>query len=255
LGFPYLGAEKHKEKWDSEAYWLTPYNWVDEVRSKIMPPEKVVIHDATLREGQQMSGVAFRKDEALLIAQMLDELGVDRIEFAPTISKEDEEATKEATKLGLKAKVMSFVSWRKEDIDLALKLDVDGIILDFVGNPWQGKVFWNLEPEDIIRRGVEAANYAKQHGLYVVAMPWDDFKAPLDFVISHFKALISEGHVDRITICDTYGDALPWTMEFVIKKVKAAMGNTPLELHIHNDFGLATADALVAVASGVAGSR
>ncbi len=242
----------NKEKWDTERYWLTPYNWIDEVRSKISPPERVVLHDATIREGQQMPGMAFKRDEIVMIAKALDELGIDRIELIPFLSKDDEEAAKELVDMGLNAKLLSFVSWKKEDTDLALKLDLEGVVLDFVGNPWQGKVFWNLKPEEIIERGVNAALYAKDHGLYVVAMPWDDFKAPLEFVEQNVKTL-TEAHVDRITICDTYGDALPWAMEYVMKRLKKAAGKTPLELHIHNDFGLATAGALVAVASGVEG--
>jgi len=240
-------------KWDNEKYWLTPYNWEDDVRNKLDLPEKVLIHDATIREGQQMPGVAFKKDEIVMIAKLLDELGVDRIELIPFLSDDDKEATKTLVDMNLNSKLMSFVSWNKEDIDLAIKLNLDGIILDFVGNPWQGKVFWNLTPNQIIEKGVEAAQYAKDHGLYVVAMPWDDFKAPLDFVEKNVKSLINDGHVDRITICDTYGDALPWTMEYVIKNVKKWAGNVPIELHIHNDFGLATAGALSAVAAGVDG--
>ncbi|MGC8622332.1 MAG: LeuA family protein [Caldisphaera sp.] len=239
--------------WDTEKYWLTHYNWVNEVRSKINLPEKVIIHDATIREGQQQPGVAFKKDEIIMIAKLLDDLGVDRIELIPFLSKDDEDATKTLLDMNLNAKLMSFVSWSKEDIDLALKLDLKGIILDFVGNPWQGKVFWGLEPDEIIKKGVEAAEYAKEHGLYVVAMPWDDFKAPLEFVKKNVKSLINEGHVDRVTLCDTYGDALPWAMEYFIKEIKKVSGTTPIELHIHNDFGLATADALVGVASGIEG--
>ena len=85
----------NKEKWDTEKYWLTPYNWIEEVRSKITPPERVVLHDATIREGQQMPGVAFKRDEIVMIAKALDELGIDRIELIPFLSKDDEEAAKE----------------------------------------------------------------------------------------------------------------------------------------------------------------
>jgi len=93
------------------------------------------------------------------------------------------------------------------------------------------------------RKSILEFKTRRDNRLYVVAMPWDDFKAPLEFVEQNVKTL-TEAHVDRITICDTYGDALPWAMEYVMKRLKKAAGKTPLELHIHNDFGLATAGAL-----------
>jgi len=154
----------------TENYWLTAYNWQDRIRSQFHLPEKVQIHDATLREGQQTPGVVFREDEQVRIAQALDDLGVSRIEVVPMMSEEDVRATKRIANMGLDAQVLSFVSWRKEDVDLAVDCGVDGVLLDYVGNPWQGKAFWGLEPEEIIKKGVETAIYAKERGLYVSAL-------------------------------------------------------------------------------------
>ncbi len=241
---------KYKDKWFTDKYWVSPYNWLPEIREQFDLPSRVYIHDATIREGQQTPGVAFKVDEQVRIAQALDELGVARIEVIPMVSKEDQEATKKIMDLRPKAKVIAFTSWNKEAIDLSIKCDVDGLLIDYVGNPWQGKVFWNMKPDDIIRRGVEAITYAKEHGMYVAALVWDDFKAPLDFLEKHYKAIVNEAHVDSVTIADTYGFSLPWTTLYLVKLLKSWVPNTPIEFHIHNDFGLATAGAIAAVCGG-----
>ncbi len=243
-------VQEHKDKWFTDKYWVTPYNWLPEVRGQFHLPERVEIHDATIREGQQTPGVAFRKDEQLRIAEALDELGVARIEVIPMVSKEDAEAAKEIVKQRPKAKVIAFTSWQKEAIDLSLDCDVDGLLIDYIGNPWQGKAFWNMEPDEIIRKGVEAITYAKERGAFVSALVWDDFRAPMDFLEKHYKAIVNEAHVDSVTIADTYGCALPWTMYYMIRKLREWVPNTPVELHIHNDFGLATAGAVSAVCAG-----
>jgi len=242
--------DKFKDKWRTEMFWVTPYNWLPEVRSLIKAPERLVIHDATLREGQQTPGVAFHKEESVKIATALDELGVDRIEVIPMISDEDREATKEIVKLGLNAKIIAFVSWDKKVIEEAINLDVDGIMIDFIGNPWQGKVFWDMKPEEITNKGLEAVSYAKSHGVYTIALIWDDFKAPLDFIYTHLSTIAKEGKADSISIADTYGQGLPWTVYFITSMVKEWIKPTTLEFHVHNDFGLATANALAAVAAG-----
>lgn len=234
----------------TENYWLTEYNWQDRIRSQFHLPEKVQIHDATLREGQQTPGVVFREDEQVRIAQALDDLGVSRIEVVPMMSEEDVRATKRIANMGLNAQVLAFVSWRKEDIDLAVDCGVGGVLLDYVGNPWQGKTFWGLEPEEIIKKGVEAAIYAKERGLYVSALIWDDMKVPEDFLKQHYTSIVKDGGVDTVTLADTYGFSLPWTIKDMVEKIRSWVPGTPVELHIHNDFGLATALSLSGVTGG-----
>ncbi len=63
-------------------WWVSPYNFIETVRSEFNLPQKVLIHDATLRDGEQTPGVVFQKDDKIRIAQKLDEVGVDRIMFS-----------------------------------------------------------------------------------------------------------------------------------------------------------------------------
>ena len=91
---------------EENKWWVSPYNFVDEVRAGFNLPKTVEIHDATLRDGEQTPGIVFRKEDKVQIAQMLDETGVERIEAGmPAVSDEDFEAIKEISKLRLKAKI------------------------------------------------------------------------------------------------------------------------------------------------------
>lgn len=242
--------DKVKHKWHTNMFWVTQYNWLPEVRKIIKAPQRVIIHDATIREGQQTPGVALTVEEQVRIAKALDDLGVDRIEVIPMMSEDDEEATRRILKLGLNAKVIPFVSWDKKVIDQAISMDIDSILIDFVGNPWQGRVFWNMPPEEMTRRGLEAVSHAKAHGLYTVGLIWDDFKAPLDFIKRNLTTMVREGHIDSIAIADTYGQSLPWVTYYVTSMILEWIKPATLEFHVHNDFGLATAEALAAVSAG-----
>jgi isopropylmalate/homocitrate/citramalate synthase len=242
--------EQYRDKWFTDMYWLTPYNWLDEVRKEFNLPKRVMIHEVTLREADQQPFIGLKADEKVRIAEALDELGVWSIEIAPAISEEDVKATKEIVKLGLNCKVIAFVSWRREDVDRALQCDVDGVIVDFVGNPWQAQTFWGMGPEEQIQRAVDQLNYAKSHGLFTIALPWDNYRAPLEFLEKMYRRLVNDGKADHVSISETFGFALPWTTIHLVKKVKGWIPNTPLHKHGHNDFGLATADMIAAVCGG-----
>ena len=127
-----------KNLWLQEGkWWVSPYNFVEEAKKDFELPNKVVIHDATLRDGEQTPGVVFRKEDKIKIAQKLDEVGVERIEAGmPSVSEEDFEAIKKITKLGLKAKVFTFARAMTGDIDKAVDCGADGVVIEIpIGYP------------------------------------------------------------------------------------------------------------------------
>src|SRR5579875_827538 len=108
-------------------FWVSHFNYDPEVLGRIHFPEEVIFHDVTLRDGEQTPGVVLRTKEKVDIATMLDEVGVQRIEAGmPVVSKEDFDAVREIAHLGLQAKVFAFSRLVKEDIEAALKCDVQG---------------------------------------------------------------------------------------------------------------------------------
>jgi len=238
-----------ESKWSNNEFWLPPYNWIEEVRKNFDLPKRVYVHDATLREGDQHPGIAMRKDDKVALATALDDLGVNSIEIAPMISNADKEAARAIAKLGLNAKLICFTSWNTPDIDAAVECEADGVILDFPGNPWQGKVFWGITPEQQVEKASEAIRYAKSRGLFVIALPWDDYRAPFDYLEKDYKAIVKAG-ADHVTLTETYGFSLPWTTTYMVRKIREWIPGIPIEKHGHNDYGLGTGDMLAAVSAG-----
>jgi methanogen homocitrate synthase len=100
-----MNGEPMNDKYFREnEWWVSPYDFIPEVRSTFQLPAKVSIHDATLRDGEQTPGVVMSVSEKVAIAEKLDEVGVERIEAGmPAVSEQDFQAIKEISKLGLKA--------------------------------------------------------------------------------------------------------------------------------------------------------
>ena len=143
-------------------WWVSPYNFVDEVTDSFDLPQKVEIHDATLRDGEQTPGVVFRKEDKIRIAQKLDEVGIERIEAGmPAVSEEDFQAIKEISKLGLKAKIFTFARALPIDIDKAIDCGADGVVIEIpIGYP-KLKFQFDWTWEDVLRKSVDCISYAK----------------------------------------------------------------------------------------------
>ena len=240
-------GEKHIQE---NLWWVSPYNFADEVRNGFELPEKVEIHDATLRDGEQTPGVVFRKEDKVRIAQMLDEVGVERIEAGmPAVSEEDFAAIKEITGLGLKAKIFTFARAMTVDIDKALECGAHGVVIEIpIGYP-KLKYQFGWTWEDVLRKSVDCINYAKKRGLYTVYFPYDTTRAREEDLTSLLTRLMQVAPPDSIGVIDTMGCAFPDAYKYLVKKVKKLTG-IPVEVHTHNDFGMAVATELAAVTVG-----
>jgi isopropylmalate/homocitrate/citramalate synthase len=237
--------------WSSDKWFVSPYNFVEEVVKSFKLPEKVIIHDTTLRDGEQQAGLVFRKNEKIEIAMALDEAGVHRIEVGmPAVSREDFEAVKEVAKQGLKAMVMAFVRCLKSDVDMVLKCDVPGVVMELPSSRHLIHYAYKWDEEVAINRAVEAVEYAKSHGLFVTFFTIDATRAEMDF----FRRIVQAVHdnMDTLTFADTFGVCTPWTIDYLMNKFREFV-KKPIEIHPHNDFGLAVANALTAIANGAMG--
>jgi isopropylmalate/homocitrate/citramalate synthase len=237
--------------WVSDNWWTSQYNCLKEFRESIRLPEKVIIHDATLRDGEQTPGVVFSIEEKVEIAKMLDSLGVERIEAGmPAVSPQDVEAIKRIVSLGLNSKIFAFARASEEDIDLAKECNVDGVIIEIpVGRPKLKYQFTKWSDDDVIRRSVDTVKYAKRTGMEVVYFGYDTTRADFDFLKRLYTAVLSEGKPDSIGIVDTMGCILPGALRELIKKIKS-MFDVKVEIHAHNDFGMGVATSLAAVEAG-----
>ena len=231
-------------------WWVSPYNFVPEVREKLKLPPRVQIHDATLRDGEQTPGVVFSVEDKLAIASKLSEVGVERIEAGlPAVSPQDAEAISQISKLGLGSKIFTFARALKQDIDMALECGADGVVIEVpIGYPKLVTQFgWTWE--DVFRKSRDVINYAREQGLYAVFFPYDTTRARAEDLENLCKAIMNESPPDSIGIVDTMGCATPEAIKYMVRWVKEMTG-LPIEIHTHNDFGMGVATELAAVTAG-----
>jgi isopropylmalate/homocitrate/citramalate synthase len=234
-----------------DQWWVSPFNVTNEVRQSFSLPPRVQIHDATLRDGEQTPGVVFSVADKIAIAEMLAVVGVDRIEAGmPAVSDDDFAAIKQIAKLGLTPRIYTFVRAITADIDKSLECGVHGVILEVpIGYPkllWQFKWTW----EDVLRKSVEVVRYAKAHDLEVVYFPYDTTRAREEDLTNLLTRMVQDAPPDSVGIVDTMGCVLPGAMKYLVRLVKRLTNGLPVEVHAHNDFGMAVATELAGVEAG-----
>ena len=234
-----------------DQWWVSPFNVEREVRRSFALPPRVQIHDATLRDGEQTPGVVFTVADKIAIAEALSAVGVDRIEAGmPAVSDDDVAAIKQITKLGLTSRIYTFVRAMTADVDKSLECGAHGVILEVpIGYPkllWQFKWTW----EDVLKRSVEVVRYAKAHGLEVVYFPYDTTRAREEDLINLLTRMVQDAPPDSVGIVDTMGCVLPDAMKYLVRLVKRVTNGLPVEVHTHNDFGMAVATELAGVEAG-----
>lgn len=233
-----------------DQWWVSPYNYVPEVTGELELPEKVSIHDATLRDGEQTPGVVFSVDDKVAIARMLDEVGVERIEAGmPAVSQPDYDAIREIVTSGVKARIFTFARAIDKDIDMALECGASGVILEVpIGYPklqWQFGWTW----EDVLKKSASVINYAKAQGIEVVYFPYDTTRARAEDLENLLSRIRDEAAPDSVGVVDTMGCATPGAIKHLVRKVRSLTG-LPVEVHTHNDFGMAVATELAGVEAG-----
>jgi len=239
------------EFYRQDEWWVSPFNTTDEVRRSFSLPARVQIHDATLRDGEQTPGVVFSVADKVAIARALAEVGVDRIEAGmPAVSDDDFEAIRQITRLGLTSRIYTFVRAITADIDQSLRCGARGVILEIpIGYPkllWQFKWTW----EDVLKKSVEVVRYAKAQGLEVVYFPYDTTRAREEDLMNLLTRLVQDAPPDSVGVVDTMGCVLPDAMKYLVRLVKRGTNGLPVEVHTHNDFGMAVATELAGVEAG-----
>lgn len=237
----------------TDNHWVTEHNFFEEVKSQITLPKEVRIHDVTLREAEQAPHIVLRADEKIRIYEALDELGVYSVEIFPIISEEDKELAKELIKRKRKTKIYFLCRWFKEEVDFALECGADGVVVEGAGNTTFGKYVLNTTPDEMYKNFVDTTLHATKNGLFTAVMPWDSNRGPIDFMERVYKGVVNEGGANHVVIADTFGCALPQATTWYVRKLMEWVPGIPVEMHAHNDFGMATSVMLSAVAAGATG--
>ncbi len=212
-------------------------------------PDKVSIFDTTLRDGEQTPGVSLTSDDKLVIARQLDKLGVDIIEAGfPISSKGEREAVTKIAKEGLDSTICGLSRVKKEDIDACLDCDV-GLVHTFVStSDIQIKYTIKKSKEEVVKMAAESVEYIKDHGVKCLFSAMDATRTDNEYLIKVFKAAEDAG-ADIINIPDTVGVMIPHAMRTLTQEVYKNV-KIPIDVHCHNDFGLAVANTLAAVEAG-----
>ena len=209
----------------------------------------VNICDTTLRDGEQAAGIVFANLEKVRIARMLDEIGVPQIEAGiPAMGGDEKRAIKEIAKLGLSASILGWNRASLEDIAHSIDCDVDSVAVSMSSSDIHIEHKLMKSREWVLQRITEAIEYAKAHGLYVSCNAEDASRADRDFLVL-FARTAKEAGADRLRYCDTLGIMEPLRTYKIIKDIIDTV-DIPIEMHTHNDFGMATANAIAGVQAG-----
>ncbi|MDD3297805.1 MAG: pyruvate carboxyltransferase [Bacillota bacterium] len=239
-----------KTPWKTDKWYTSPWNFLDEARKDQKFVPKIKLHDVSLRDGEQQAGLIFNKDQKIALAEKLAEVGVHRIEAGmPVVSKQDEEAIREIVKRNLGPEIFAFARCMKEDVKRAADTGVSGVIVEIPSSEHiiQHAYKWPLEKA--IELSIEATQYAKEMGLYTVFFPIDMSRADMNWVLDLVERVATEGHMDALAVVDTFGGLNPHAIPYLIKKTKERI-NKPIEVHFHDDYGLGSANTLMALAAG-----
>ena len=211
--------------------------------------DKIYIFDTTLRDGEQTPGVALTVDEKIQIARKLNNLGVDKIEVGfPASSKGEIESAKRIKDLDLDSTLVGLSRSLSRDIDAVLDADLD-YVHTFIGtSPLHRDYKLKMSRQTIIDTAVSAVEYAKDHGLAVEFSAEDATRTERDLLFEVFNEVVSAG-VDFLDVPDTVGILTPVVTHELITDIKSNF-DTPISVHFHNDFGLATANTLTAIECG-----
>lgn len=228
--------------------FISQYNFKDDVR-KGFSFKAIKINDTTLRDGEQTPGVVFSIDEKVHIARLLDEVGVQQIEAGtPAMSPSEVKAVGSIVKEGLKASIMGWSRAVKQDVDAVLKTDADAIAISIATSDIHLKYKLKMTREEVLDKAVAMVEYAKSHGLYVSLNSEDATRTDFTY-LKEFATKGKEAGADRLRICDTLGVLIPASSRYLTKRVVDEV-NIPVEIHTHNDYGLAVANALAAFEAG-----
>jgi 2-isopropylmalate synthase len=208
------------------------------------------IFDTTLRDGEQMPGVALSVDEKMEIALALDEAGVDMIEagFA-AVSSDEHIAVRQIAKEVSRAEVVSLARMMKSDVDAAVSADVDMVHVFIATSDIHLKHKLGISREEALRRIGEVVEYAKSHGVRVLFSAEDATRSDLSFLVDAYKTAIEAG-ADEINVPDTVGVMTPSRMAYLIRYLRERLPPVPIHVHCHDDFGMAVANTIAAVENG-----
>ncbi len=216
---------------------------------KSMENRRIIIDDTTLRDGEQTAGVVFTLAEKKRIARMLDEIGVGELECGiPAMGKDEQRSVRALVEMDLRARLITWNRAVKSDIQASLDAGVRAVDISLSVSDIHIRHKLRKDRSWVKEQLKSALGFAKEHDLYVSVGGEDSSRADLGFLVELMQTARSLG-ADRFRYCDTLGILDPFAMYDNVKYL-ADRVDLPIEVHTHNDLGMATANAIAGLRAG-----
>lgn len=207
--------------------------------------------DTTLRDGEQAAGVVFSPEEKRNIVRLMAEAGIEQAEIGiPAMGKEEQEVIRSIVDMHLPIQLITWNRAIKEDIDSSRETGINWVHLSVPTSDIQIKAKLGLTRREIVTKIRRAVDYAKRFDLHVSVGFEDASRAYTPFIIELIHFLYEDG-IRRFRYADTVSVLTPNTTQSVFATIiHECPDDIQLEIHCHNDYGLATANTLVALSAG-----
>jgi 2-isopropylmalate synthase len=211
--------------------------------------EEVTVFDTTLRDGEQTPGIAFTIEQKIEIARQLSAIGVHAIEAGfPASSKAEKETVSAIKKLDLESVICGLARSVKADVDTCLDCNVDMVHVFIPTSDIQRENTINKSRKEVLEITADIIGQVRKRSDLCMFSAMDATRTDWDYLIEVFRTAADAG-ATIINVPDTVGVISPSAMKTLIARINKEV-RCPIDVHCHNDFGLAVANTIAAVEAG-----